>query len=53
MLAKCVNGEQLARELISILSITYSIASDLLLAAMRDRAAVNTAALRTVKVVYP
>ena len=53
ILAKSANGEQLARELISILSITYSIAPDLLLAAMRDRAAVNTAALRTVKVVYP
>lgn len=53
MLAKSVSGEKLAREPIFILSIMYSIAPDLLLAAMRDRASVNTAALRTVKVVYP
>ena len=45
--------KELARELISILSITYSISLDLLLAAMRDQTSVNTVALRTVKVVYP
>ena len=53
ILAKSVSEEELARELISILSITYSITSDQLLAAMRDWASVNTAALRTIKVVYP
>ena len=36
MLAKSVSGDELARKLISILSIIYSIAPDLLLAAMRD-----------------
>ena len=45
--------KELARELISILSITYNISLDLLLAAMRDQTSVNTTALRTVKVVYP
>ena len=49
MPAKCVNEEKLARELISILSVTNSTAPDLLLAAMRCRASINTAALRTVK----
>ena len=53
MLAKNVSGEELARELISILPIMYSLASDLLLATIRDRVSVNTAALRTIKVVYP
>lgn len=53
MLAHSVTGEELARELISVLSITYSIAPDLLLATMRDRAAVNSVALRTVKAIYP
>ena len=53
MFVKSVSGEELARKLISILSIMYSIAPDLLLAAMRDQTSLNTAALRTVKVVYP
>ena len=53
ILAKRVGGEELARELISILSIMYSIPPDLLLVAMRDQASINTAALRTVKVAYP
>ena len=53
MLAKSVSGEELAKELISILSIAYNIAPDLLLAAMRDKAFVNTAALRIVNMVYP
>ena len=52
MLAKNVTGEELARELISILSIMYSIAPDLLFAAMRDQTSVNTAALRIGKMVY-
>ena len=53
MLAKSVNGEEVSREVISILSITYSIAPDLLLAAVRDWASNNIAVLRTLKVVYP
>ena len=52
MLAKNVSGEELARELISILSITYNIAPGLLFAAMRDQTSVNTAALRIGKMVY-
>ena len=48
-----VNGEELARDLISILSIMYNIALNLLLPVMRYLASLNTAALRTVKVVYP
>lgn len=38
MLAKSLTGEELARELISVLSVTYSITSNSLLAAMRDGA---------------
>ena len=53
MLAKSVTGEELARELISVLSVTYGIKSNMLLAAMRDGASVNGVAIRTVKVVYP
>ena len=52
-LAKSMTGEEIARELISVLSTNYSIASDRLLASMRDRASVNGVAMRTVKIVYP
>ena len=53
LLVKSVTGEELARELISVLSVKYGISTDLLLAAMKDRAAVNETASRTLKVVYP
>lgn len=53
MLAKSLSGEELARELISVLSITYSIRPNSLLAAMRDGASVNNVAIRTLQVVYP
>ena len=53
LLVKSVTGEELARELISVLSVKYGISTDLLLAAMKDRATVNETASRTLKVVYP
>ena len=53
MLVKSVTGEELIRELISVLSVNYGISTQLLLAAMKDRAAVNETAIRTLKVVYP
>ena len=53
MLAKSLTGEELARELISVLSVTYSITSNSLLAAMRDGASVNNVAIQTLKIVYP
>ena len=53
MLAKSVSGVELARELISVLSVTYGIKCNMLIAAMRDGASVNSVAIRTVKVVYP
>ena len=52
-LVKSMNGEEIARELINILSVTLGIQSHLVLAAMRDRASVNNLAMRTVKVIYP
>ena len=51
-LSKSMTGEEIARELINVLSVTYSIGSDQLIAAMRDRAAVNNVAMRTLAVVY-
>ena len=44
--------EEIARELINVLSVTYSIGSDQLIAAMRDRAAINNVTMRTLAVVY-
>ena len=52
-LLKSVTGEELARELISILSVTLGVESHMLLGVMHDRASVNSAAMRTVRVMYP
>ena len=40
-LATSMTGEEIARELISALSVEYGITSERLLAAVRDRASVN------------
>ena len=53
MLAKSMKGEEIVRELISILSASYGIGPTFLLAAMRNEASVNNVALTTVKIVYP
>lgn len=52
-LMKSMCGEELARELISVLSVTLGVESHRLLVAMRDGASVNTAAMRIVAVMYP
>ena len=52
LLSKSMTGEEIARELIHVLSATYTIGHDQLIAAMRDRAAVNSVAMRTLTVVY-
>ena len=48
-----MTGEEVAKELIDVLSINLGISCDLLIAAMRDRASVNDGALRMLSVVYP
>lgn len=53
LLAKSMCGEEIARELITILSTELSISSRKLLAAMRDRASTNNVAMQTIKIVYP
>ena len=53
MLSKSMTGQEVARELIGVLSVAYGVRSELLLAAMRDRASVNNLAMQTVGVVYP
>ena len=53
MFAKPMNADELARKVISVLQITYGISSNQLLACMHDRASINGAAMRTIKVVFP
>ena len=53
LLVKSLTGEEVARELLSALSTEYGVVSSNLLAVMRDRASVNSVAVRTLKVLYP
>ena len=53
MLQKSLKGEEIVREIISTLAIDYHVGPTNVLAAMRDRAATNNVALRTLKVLYP
>ena len=52
LLAKTMTGEEIAQQVIVILSTEFGISSNLIVAAMRDRASVNDVAMRTIKVVY-
>ena len=52
LLSQSLKGEEVAREIIHVLSTDYSIASRHLLAAMWDRASVNNAAMRTIAMLY-
>ena len=45
MHSKSMTGDEIARELINTLSVTYGISSHRLVAALRDRASVNGVAL--------
>ena len=51
-LTKSMTGEEIARELINVLSVEYGISSDKVLASMRDRASANGVAMRTIQIVY-
>lgn len=52
-LTKSRSGEELARELIIVLSVRRSVESYQLLTVMRDRATVNGAELNIVKIMHP
>ena len=52
LMEKSMSGEELARQIITVLSTELGIPSSLLVAAMRDRASVNSVAMRTVSIVY-
>ena len=53
LLAKSLTGEEIARELITVLQAKYGISAGTLLASMHDRASTNAVALTTAKVLYP
>ena len=53
LLAKTMCGEEIARELTTILSTELSIPPGKLLAAMRDQVSSNNVAMHTLSVVYP
>ena len=53
LLTKSMSGEEIARELINVLSVAYSIDSSRLLACMHDRASTNSVAVGTLQIVYP
>ena len=53
ILLKSLTGEELARELISILSVKLGLESKQILGAIHDRASVNGAAIRILQVMYP
>lgn len=52
LLSKSLTGEEVARQLITAISTELSIPANLVVAFMRDRAAVNGVAMRTVSVLY-
>ena len=53
MLLKSLTGEEIDRELLTVLSVTYSVHPSNLLAAMRDRASTNNVAMQTLTIIYP
>ena len=52
LLAKSMTGEEVARQIITILSTEMGVPCHLVVAAMRDRTSVNTVAMRTVSILY-
>ena len=53
LLAKSMAGEEVARELLTVLSTELGIPACRVVAAMRDRASVNNVAMRNVATMYP
>ena len=52
LLAKSVSGEEVAQQIVSVISQEFGSPSSFVIAASRDRASVNVVAMRTMKVVY-
>ena len=52
LLAKSLSGEEVARELIHVLSTSIGISSQFVFGTMRDCASLNNAAIHTMKIIY-
>ena len=52
LLAKSMTEEEVARQIIAVLSTEMGIPSHLVVAAMCDRASLNTVAMRTISILY-
>ena len=52
LLAKSMSGEEVAQQIVSVISQELGIPSSVVIAKSKDRASVNDVAMRTVKVVY-
>ena len=52
LLAKSLTGEEIAQELIGVLSTPLGITSQFVVATMRDCASVNNIAIRIMKTIY-
>ena len=52
LLAKSMTGEEVVQQIITVLSTEMGVPFHLLVAAMRDRASVNTVTMRTVSILY-
>ena len=53
LIAKSLTGEEIARELLFVLQAQYGMATDSLVAIMRDRASVHNLAMSILRVMYP
>ena len=53
LLVKSLKGEELAREIITVLAQQNNVTNNSLLAGMRDSASVNAVAMRMVKIIFP
>ena len=53
LLAKSLTGEEIARQLISVLQVEYGIGPATLVDSMYDRTSTNFMAMSTLKVLYP
>lgn len=53
MLAKSLSGEEIAREILTLLSTQLGIPSGNFLAIMRDRGSVNNVAVYSIAILYP
>ena len=53
LLGKCLTGEEIVSDLISVLQVGYGISPGTLVGSMHDRVSTNTVDMTTLRVLYP